>query len=48
VAALFIRVADRARAADALAQGGFKPVTLKDGSLALGADQANGVALVFG
>jgi len=48
VAALFIRVADRARAADALAQGGFKPVRLKDDSLALGADQANGVALVFG
>ena len=48
VAALFIRVADRSRAAAALARGGFKPVTLKDGSLAIGASEANGVALVFG
>ena len=48
VAALFIRVADRNRAADALARGGFAPVTLKDGSIAIGADQAHGVALVFG
>lgn len=48
VAALFIRVADRARAAAALAQGGFKPVALKDGSLAIGAGEANAVALVFG
>ena len=28
--------------------GGFKPVALKDGSLAIGAGEANGVALVFG
>ena len=48
VAALFIRVADRNRAAAALARGGFEPVTLQDGSIAIGADQANGVALVFG
>lgn len=48
VAALFIRVADRARAADAIRRGGFDPVALKDGSFAIGADQANGVALVFG
>jgi hypothetical protein len=48
VAALFIRVADRSRAADALARGGFAPVTLKDGSIAIGADQAHGIALVFG
>jgi catechol 2,3-dioxygenase-like lactoylglutathione lyase family enzyme len=48
VAALFIRVADRARAADAIRRGGFEPVALKDGSFAIGADQANGVALVFG
>ncbi len=26
----------------------FSPVALKDGSFAIGADQANGVALVFG
>jgi len=48
VAALFIRVADRARAAAAMRRGGFAPVALKDGSFAIGADQANGVAVVFG
>jgi len=48
VAALFLRVADRGRAAAVLARGGFAPVALKDGSFAVGADQAHGVALVFG
>jgi catechol 2,3-dioxygenase-like lactoylglutathione lyase family enzyme len=48
VAVLFIRVADRNRAADALARGGFAPLILKDGSIAVGADVAHGVALVFG
>ena len=48
LAALFIRVADRARAAAAIRRGGFDPVALKDGSFAIGADQANGVAVVFG
>lgn len=48
VAALFLRVADRARAAQALQRGGFTPAVLTDGSLAIGADQAHGVALVFG
>jgi catechol 2,3-dioxygenase-like lactoylglutathione lyase family enzyme len=48
VAVLFVRVADRARAAEALARGGFAPRALKDGSFAVGADQAHGVALVFG
>lgn len=48
IAALFIRVEDRARAAAVLRRGGFSPVALKDGSFAVGADQANGVALVFG
>lgn len=48
VAALFLRVADRARAAIALRKGGFSPVALKDGSFAVGADQAHGVALIFG
>jgi len=48
VAALFLRVADRARAAKALERGGFAPVTLADGSIAVGADRAHGVALVFG
>ena len=48
VAALFIRVADRARAAAAMRRGGFSPVKLKDGSFAVDADKANGVVLVFG
>ena len=48
VAALCIRVADRSRAAAALQRGGFKASRLKDGSIAVGADQAHGVALVFG
>lgn len=48
VAALFIRVADRARAAQALRKGGFSPAALVDGSYAVGADEAHGVALVFG
>jgi catechol 2,3-dioxygenase-like lactoylglutathione lyase family enzyme len=48
VTALFIRVVDRARAAAALRRGGFSAVLLKDGSFAIGADRANGVALVFG
>jgi len=48
VAALFIRVADRARAATAMRRGGFAPVALGDGSFAIGADEANGVALIFG
>jgi hypothetical protein len=48
VAALFIRVADRAHAAAVLRRGDFSPVKLNDGSYAVGADQANGVALIFG
>ncbi|MGQ0509936.1 MAG: VOC family protein [Betaproteobacteria bacterium] len=48
VAGLFLRVADRARAAATLRKGGFRPVALKDGSFAIGADAAFGVALVFG
>ncbi len=48
VAALFLRVANRAHAAAALRRGGFEPVPLKDGSCAIGADQAHGVALIFG
>ena len=48
VAALFIRVGDREQAEDALRRGGFAPAKLRDGSLAVGADQANGVALIFG
>jgi catechol 2,3-dioxygenase-like lactoylglutathione lyase family enzyme len=48
VAALFIRVADRARAAAVLRRAGFEPIALPDGSFAVSADQAHGVALVFG
>jgi|SoiMethySBSTD1v2_1073268.scaffolds.fasta_scaffold01236_23 catechol 2,3-dioxygenase-like lactoylglutathione lyase family enzyme len=48
VAALFISVSDRARAAAALRRGGLAPVQLADGSCAVGADRAHGVALVFG
>lgn len=48
VAALFIRVSNREGAAAALRKGGFTPRALKDGSFAIGANQANGIALVFG
>ena len=48
VAALFLHVEDRARAAAVLRRGGFSPVLLEDGSCAIGADSAFGVALVFG
>jgi len=48
VAALFIRVADRARAADVLRRNGLQPVPLADGSLAVNAEDAHGVAVVFG
>jgi hypothetical protein len=48
VAALFVRVADRARAADVLRRNGVKPVPLTDGSLAVNAEDAHGVAVVFG
>ena len=48
VAVAFIRVADRAHAAEVLRRGGFDPVALPDGSFAVSADKAHGVALVFG
>jgi len=48
LAALFVRVADRAAAARALTEGGMRPVQMADGSLAIGADRAHGVAFVFG
>lgn len=48
VAALFVRVADRARAADVLRRNGVKPVRLADGSLAVNTGDAHGVAVVFG
>jgi len=48
VAALFIRVADRARTAEVLRRNGLQPVPLADGSLAVNAEDAHGVAVVFG
>lgn len=48
VAALFVRVVDRAAAAAALRRGGHSPVQLRDGSYALAAAEAHGVTLVFG
>ncbi len=48
MAALFVRVPDRAAAAAALAAGGLAPERMPDGSIALGADTAHGVAVVFG
>ena len=48
VAALFLRVRDRKQAAKALRAGGFRPVELPDGSFGIGADEAHGVALLFG
>jgi catechol 2,3-dioxygenase-like lactoylglutathione lyase family enzyme len=48
VAALFVRVADRAQAAGILRRNGLEPVSLADGSFAIGAQDAHGVAVVFG
>lgn len=48
VAALFIRVADRAATAQLLRRNGLEPVALADGSLAVSAQDAHGVAVVFG
>jgi catechol 2,3-dioxygenase-like lactoylglutathione lyase family enzyme len=48
VVAIRIRVPDRESAAATLRRGGFAPMRLADGSVAVGADEAHGVALVFG
>lgn len=48
MAVLFIRVADRAAAERALGAGGLHPARMPDGSVAVGATEAHGVALVFG
>jgi catechol 2,3-dioxygenase-like lactoylglutathione lyase family enzyme len=47
-AALFVHVADRDAAERALRTGGMRPQRMPDGSIAVGADRAHGVALVFG
>jgi len=48
IAALFIRVADRDTAERTLRDGGLHPMRMPDGSVALGAAEAHGVAIVFG
>ena len=48
MAALFIRVADRSRAEQRLRGGGFHPARMPDGSIAICAAEAHGVAMVFG
>jgi hypothetical protein len=48
IAALFVRVADRARAAGVLRRNGLEPIALADGAFAISAQDAHGVAVVFG
>lgn len=48
LAGLFLRVKDREKAATVMRKGGFAPTKLADGSYAIGAREANGIALVFG
>jgi hypothetical protein len=48
MAVLFIRVADRDTAEKTLRAGGLHPTRMPDGSVALGAAEAHGVAIVFG
>jgi hypothetical protein len=48
VAALFVRVANRAHAASVLRRNGIAPIALADGSFAVSAQDAHGVAIVFG
>jgi catechol 2,3-dioxygenase-like lactoylglutathione lyase family enzyme len=48
VAALFVRVADRAETAKVLRGNGLTPVALADGAFAVSAQDAHGVAVVFG
>jgi catechol 2,3-dioxygenase-like lactoylglutathione lyase family enzyme len=47
IAALRIRVNDKQAAADCLKRGGFSSVALKGGALAVSAEQAHGILLVF-
>jgi hypothetical protein len=48
MAALFIRVADRDTAERTLRAGGLNPARMPDGSVAVGAAEAHGVAVIFG
>ena len=48
MAALFIRVADRDTAERTIRAGGLHPTRMPDGSVAVGAAEAHGVAIIFG
>jgi hypothetical protein len=48
MAALFIRVANRDAAERILRAGGMHPTRMPDGSVAVGAAEAHGVAIIFG
>jgi len=48
MAALFIRVSDRDAAEQTIRAGGLHPTRMPDGSVAVGAAEAHGVAIVFG
>ena len=48
VAALFVRVADRAATATLLRRNGLQAAKLRDGSCAVSAQNAHGVAVIFG
>jgi len=47
-AAIRLRVDDKRVAADILQRGGFSPIALNGGALAVGAGQTHGILLVFG
>ena len=47
IAAIRLRVDDKRAVTDSLKRGGFSPIALKDGALAVGADQTHGILLVF-
>jgi len=48
MAAMFIHVADRGAAERSLRAGGLHPARMPDGSVAIGAAEAHGVAIIFG
>lgn len=47
VAAIRLRADDKKAVAESLKRGGFSPIALKGGALAVGAGQAHGILLVF-
>ena len=48
MAALFVRVTDRDAAERTIRAGGLHPTRMPDGSVAVGAAEAHGVAIIFG